>query len=164
MIEIDCKHMEDPSAESRRMYKYSRRFTGDKVGRECVRRLMLIMGGCLSAEKNYSSKYNPLSPERARHKQTKSDSLCWYQLYFNATRIYVLFRRKGFFPQKILALELSTILDTDWILSQASGTNTTYLWVPWDYKYRSRLNVYFRWEDQVPETANATIGMDSKRR
>jgi putative transposase len=41
---IDRLHMIDPSAGSRRMYKYLRRSTGKKIGRERVRRLMRVMG------------------------------------------------------------------------------------------------------------------------
>ena len=44
MEAMDRLHMTDPSAGSRRMYKYLRRLTGKKIGRERVRRLMRIMG------------------------------------------------------------------------------------------------------------------------
>jgi len=44
MEAMDRLHMIDPSAGSRRMYKYLRRLTGKKIGRERVRRLMRIMG------------------------------------------------------------------------------------------------------------------------
>ncbi|WP_371418690.1 IS3 family transposase [Desulforhopalus sp. IMCC35007] len=40
MEKIDRLHLDDPSAGSRRMYKYLRRSTGKKIGRERVRRLM----------------------------------------------------------------------------------------------------------------------------
>ncbi|WP_371418698.1 IS3 family transposase, partial [Desulforhopalus sp. IMCC35007] len=39
MEKIDRLHLDDPSAGSRRMYKYLRRSTGKKIGRERVRRL-----------------------------------------------------------------------------------------------------------------------------
>lgn len=48
MREIDKTHLMDPSAGSRRMYKYLRRLTGKQIGRKKVRRLMQLM----SAEAN----------------------------------------------------------------------------------------------------------------
>ena len=41
---MDRLHLTDPSAGSHRMYKYLRRLTGKKIGRERVRRLMRVMG------------------------------------------------------------------------------------------------------------------------
>lgn len=116
---MDRLHMNDPSAGSRRMYKYLRRLTGKKIGRERVRRLMRLMGlEAVYPRKRTTIPGGPsgISPYRLRGLDINRPNqvLCADITYIPMRRGFMyLFAIMDWYSRKILAWELSNTLDTE---------------------------------------------------
>ena len=119
---MDRLHLIDPSAGSRRMYKYLRRLTGKKIGRERVRRLMRIMGlEAVYPRKRTTIPGGPsgISPYRLRGLDINRPNqvVCADITYIPMRRGFMyLFAIMDWYSRKILAWELSNTLDTEFCL------------------------------------------------
>lgn len=161
--------MKDPSAGSRRIYKYLRRLTGKKVGRERVRRLMRIMG----IEAVYPRKRTTIpggrsgiSPYRLRGLDINRPNqvVCADITYIPMRRGFMyLFAIMDWYSRNILAWELSNTLDTEFCLKclkrvlQTSGIPEI---------MNTDQGCQFTSDDWIKclEDANITISMDGKGR
>jgi putative transposase len=117
MEKIDRFHMIDPSAGSRRMYKYLRRLTGKKIGRERVRRLMRVMGvEAVYPRKRTTIPGGPsgISPYRLRGLDINRPNqvMCADITYIQMHRGYrYLFAIIDWYSRKVIARVLSNTLD-----------------------------------------------------
>jgi putative transposase len=122
MAAMDRLHLTDPSAGSRRMYKYLRRLTGKMIGRERVRRLMRIMGlEAVYPRKRTTIPGGPsgISPYRLRGLDINRPNqvVCADITYIPMRRGFMyLFAIMDWYSRKILAWELSNTLDTEFCL------------------------------------------------
>jgi putative transposase len=122
MEAMDRLHMTDPSAGSRRMYKYLRRLTGEMIGRECVRRLMRLMGlEAVYPRKRTTIPGGPsgISPYRLRGLDINRPNqvVCADITYIPMRRGFMyLFAIMDWYSRKILAWELSNTLDAAFCL------------------------------------------------
>lgn len=131
MEKIDQLHMEDPSAGTRRMYKYVKRQTGKNIGRKRVRRLMRLMG----VEAIYPRRRTtiPGGPSGIFPYRLKGIDICTPNQVWCADITYIPMRR-GFMylfaimdwhSRKIISWELSNTLDTDFCLKALKGALQT---------------------------------------
>jgi len=119
---IDKVHMEDPSAGSRRMYKYLKRITGKKPGRKRIVRLMRIMG----VEAVYPKKRTTIPggpsgiyPYRLKGLTIDRPNQVWCaDITFIPMRrgFMYLFAIMDWYSRKIISWELSNTLDTRFCL------------------------------------------------
>ncbi len=118
MEEIDKIHLEDPTAGSRRMFKYLRRLTGKEIGRRKVRRLMRVMGiEAIYPRKRTTIPGGPegISPYRLRGVKVSRSNQVWCAdiTYIPMRQGYVyLFAIMDWYSRKIIEWEVSTTLDT----------------------------------------------------
>jgi len=118
MEEIDKIHLEDPTAGSRRMFKYLRRLTGKQIGRRKVRRLMRVMGiEAIYPRKRTTIPGGPegISPYRLRGVKVSRSNQVWCAdiTYIPMRKGYVyLFAIMDWYSRKIIDWEVSTTLDT----------------------------------------------------
>jgi len=120
---IDLVHMQDPSAGSRRMYKYLRHMTGKKPGRKRIARLMKIMG----VEAVYPKKRTTIPggpsgiyPYRLKGLTIDRPNQVWCaDITFIPMRrgFMYLFAIMDWYSRKIIAWELSNTLDTEFCLN-----------------------------------------------
>lgn len=120
---IDKVHMEDPSAGSRRMYKYLKRITGKKPGRKRIVRLMRIMG----VEAVYPKKRTTIPggpagiyPYRLKGLTIDRPNQVWCaDITFIPMRrgFMYLFAIMDWYSRKIISWELSNTLDTRFCLN-----------------------------------------------
>ena len=169
METIDRLHLIDPSAGSRRMYKYLRRSTGKKIGRERVRRLMRVMG----VEAVYPRKRTTIpgapsgiSPYRLRGLDINRPNqvMCADITYIPMRRGFMyLFAIMDWYSRKVIAWELSNTLDTAFCLKclkralRTSGAPEI---------MNTDQGCQFTSDDWIEclKAANITISMDGKRR
>jgi len=169
METVDRLHMIDPSAGSRRMSKYLRRLTGQKIGRERVRRLMRLMG----LEAVYPRKITTIpggpagiSPYRLRGLDINRPNqvVCADITYIPMRRGFMyLFAIMDWYSRKILAWELSNTLDKEFCLTCLKRTlQTTELPEIMNTDQGSQ----FTSDEWIKclEDANITISMDGKGR
>lgn len=120
---IDQLHLKDPSAGSRRMYKYLRRQTGKKLGRKRVVRLMKIMGvEAVYPRKRTTIPGGPagISPYRLKGLSISRVNQVWCaDITFIPLRrgFMYLFAIMDWYSRKIIAWELSSTLDTGFCLN-----------------------------------------------
>lgn len=118
MEEIDKIHLEDPTAGSRRMFKYLRRLTGKQIGRRKVRRLMRVMGiEAIYPRKRTTIPGGPegIVPYRLRGLKISRPNQVWCAdiTYVPMRKGYVyLFAIMDWYSRKIIDWEVSTTLDT----------------------------------------------------
>ena len=120
---IDQLHLQDPSAGSRRMYKYLRRLTGTKPGRKRIVRLMKLMG----VEAVYPRKRTTIPggpagiyPYRLTGLTIDRPNQVWCaDITFIPMRrgFMYLFAIMDWYSRKIIAWELSNTLDTGFCLT-----------------------------------------------
>jgi putative transposase len=122
MKEIDRLHMVDPTAGTRRMSKYLRRITGQKIGRKRVRRLMRIMGieavypRCRTTIPGGPS---GIFPYRLKGLDINRPNQVWCAdiTYIPMQRGFMyLFAIMDWYSRKIISWELSNTLDTGFCL------------------------------------------------
>ncbi len=119
---IDKLHLTDPSAGSRRMYKYLRRLTGKRIGRKRVCRLMRIMGvEAIYPRKRTTIPGGPsgIFPYKLRGLSINRPNQVWCAdiTYLPMRRGYVyLFAIMDWYSRKIIDWEISTTLDTSFCL------------------------------------------------
>jgi putative transposase len=169
MTAMDRLHLIDPSAGSRRMYKYLRRLTGKKIGRERVRRLMRLMG----LEAVYSRKRTTIpggpsgiSPYRLRGLDINRPNqvVCADITYIPMRQGFMyLFAIMDWYSRKILAWELSNTLDTEFCLKCLKRVLQSSV-VP--EIMNTDQGCQFTSEDWIKSLrdANVTISMDGKGR
>lgn len=115
---IDQLHLEDPSAGSRRMYKYIKRMTGKKPGRKRLVRLMRLMGvEAVYPRKRTTIPGGPsgIHPYRLKGLSIDRPNYVWCaDITFIPMRrgFMYLFAIMDWHSRKILAWELSNTLDT----------------------------------------------------
>lgn len=115
---IDQLHLEDPSAGSRRMYKYIKRMTGKKPGRKRLVRLMRLMGvEAVYPRKRTTIPGGPsgIHPYRLKGLSIDRPNQVWCaDITFIPMRrgFMYLFAIMDWHSRKILAWELSNTLDT----------------------------------------------------
>ncbi len=120
---IDKVHMEDPSAGSRRMYKYLKRITGKKPGRKRIVRLMRIMGiEAVYPRKRTTIPGGPtgIFPYRLKGLTIDRPNQVWCaDITFIPMRrgFMYLFAIMDWYSRKIIAWELSNTLGTGFCLS-----------------------------------------------
>jgi len=132
MKEIDHQHMIDPTAGTRRMYKYLKRLTGTKIGRKRIRRLMRLMG----IEAIYPSRRTTIPggpsgifPYRLRGLEINRPNQVWCaDITFIPMRrgFMYLFAIMDWYSRKILSWELSNSLDTSFCLRALKRALQTY--------------------------------------
>jgi len=134
MEKIDQLHMEDPSAGTRRMYKYLKRQTGKKIGRKRVRRLMRLMGvEAIYPRRRTTIPGGPsgIFPYRLRGLDINRPNQVWCaDITFIPMRrgFMYLFTIMDWYSRKVISWELSNSLDTAFCLRalkralQTSGT------------------------------------------
>ena len=120
---IDQLHLQDPSAGSRRMYKYLRRLTGTRPGRKRIVRLMKLMG----VEAVYPRKRTTIPggpagiyPYRLKGLTIDRPNQVWCaDITFIPMRrgFMYLFAIMDWYSRRIIAWELSNTLDTGFCLT-----------------------------------------------
>ena len=120
---IDQLHLQDPSAGSRRMYKYLRRLTGTRPGRKRIVRLMKLMG----VEAVYPRKRTTIPggpagiyPYRLTGLTIDRPNQVWCaDITFIPMRrgFMYLFAIMDWYSRRIIAWELSNTLDTGFCLT-----------------------------------------------
>jgi len=132
MKEIDQLHMIDPTAGTRRMYKYLKRLTGKKIGRKRVRRLMRIMGvEAIYPRRRTTIPGGPsgIFPYRLRGLDINRPNQVWCaDITFIPMRrgFMYLFTIMDWYSRKVLSWELSNSLDTAFCLSALKRALQTY--------------------------------------
>lgn len=122
MEKIDQLHMEDPAAGTRRMSKYIRRWTGKKIGRKRVRRLMRLMGvEAIYPRKRTTIPGGPsgIFPYRLKGIDINRPNQVWCAdiTYIPMRRGFMyLFAIMDWYSRKIICWELSNSLDTAFCL------------------------------------------------
>ena len=169
METIDRLHMIDPSAGSRRMYKYLRRSTGKKIGRERVRRLMRVMGvEAVYPRKRTTIPGGPsgISPYRLRGLDINRPNqvMCADITYIPMRRGFMyLFAIMDWYSRKVIAWELSNTLDTAFCLKclkRALKTSGAPEIMNTDQGCQFTSDEWI----ECLKAANITISMDGKRR
>ncbi len=169
MQTMDRLHMIDPSAGSRRLYKYLRRLTGKKIGRERVRRLMRIIGiEAVYPRKRTTIPGGPsgISPYRLRGLDINRPNqvVCADITYIPMRRGFMyLFAIMDWYSRKILAWELSNTLDTEFCLKclkRMLQTSVTPKIMNTDQGCQFTSDEWIR----CLKEANITISMDGKGR
>jgi putative transposase len=134
MQRIDRLHMVDPTAGTRRMGKYLKRITGEKIGRKRVRRLMRIMGvEAIYPRCRTTVPGGPagIFPYRLKGLDINRPNQVWCAdiTYIPMRRGFMyLFAIMDWYSRKIISWELSNTLDTEFCLKalqralQTSGT------------------------------------------
>lgn len=119
---IDCLHLTDPSAGTRRLSKYLRRATGRKIGRKRVRCLMRLMGiEAIYPRKRTTIPGGPsgIFPYRLRGLPITRPNQVWCAdiTYVPMRRGYMyLFAIIDWYSRNIIDWELSTTLDVGFCL------------------------------------------------
>lgn len=132
MEEIDRLHMIDPTAGTRRMYKYLRRLTGKKIGRKRVRRLMRFMGiEAIYPRRRTTIPGGPsgIFPYRLRGLDINRPNQVWCaDITFIPMRrgFMYLFTIMDWYSRKVLSWELSNSLDTSFCLRALKRALQTY--------------------------------------
>jgi putative transposase len=166
---MDRLHITDPSAGSRRMYKYLRRLTGKKIGRKRVCRLMRLMGiEAVYPRKRTTIPGGPsgISPYRLKGLDINRPDqvLCADITYIPMRRGFMyLFAIMDWYSRKIIDWELSNTLDSVFCLrclKRALQTED----VP--EIFNTDQGCQFTSEEWIKclKDANITISMDGKGR
>ena len=132
MKEIDRLYMIDPTAGTRRMYKYLKRLTGKKIGRKRVRRLMRLMGvEAIYPRRRTTIPGGPsgIFPYRLRGLSIDKPNQVWCaDITFIPMRhgFMYLFTIMDWYSRKVISWELSNSLDTAFCLKALERALQTY--------------------------------------
>ncbi|WP_228854160.1 IS3 family transposase [Desulfomarina profundi] len=122
MKEIDRQNLIDPTAGSRRMYKYLRKQTGKRIGRKRVRRLMRLMGiEAIYPRKRTTIPGGPsgIFPYKLKGLSIVRPNQVWCAdiTFIPMHRGYMyLFSVMDWYSRKVLSWELSNSLETEFCL------------------------------------------------